>query len=167
MNTLLVNLLCSLAVFYAAYRWLLLPALPRLRPAAVVVPILLLHSLRHLGLMFLTTGVVSPDMPWQFAIPAAAGDFLAAGCAMGAAFLIQRQSRWAVSATWLFSVVGLIDFALAIGLSRFFNAGDFLGGAYWIPSFWVPMLIVGHVVVLQVLRQMQRTGTGFSETVHA
>lgn len=167
MNTLLVNLLCSLAVFHAAYRWLLLPALPRLRPAAVVVPILLLHSMRHLGLMFITTGVTSPDMPGQFAIPAAVGDCLAASCALGAAFLIQRQSRWAVHATWLFSVVGLADFALAIGLSRLFHAGDFMGGAYWIPSFWVPMLIMGHVVVVQVLRQMQRTGTGFASPVLA
>ena len=73
----------------------------------------------------------------------------------------RRCSR--VWATWLFSVVGLADFALAIGLSRFFNAGDFMGGAYWIPSFWVPMLIVGHVAVLQVLRQMQRTGASFAQ----
>ena len=42
-----------------------------------------------------------------------------------------------------------------------------MGGAYWIPSFWVPMLIVGHVAVLQVLRQMQRTGASYAQPLHA
>lgn len=162
MNTLLINIFFSLLVFNAAYRWLLKPVLPQLKPSTVLIPILLLHSLRHLGLMFLTTGVTSAAMPQQFAIPAAAGDFLAATLALIAAFLIHRKSRWAMSMTWLFSVVGIADFAMAVVLSRLYNAADFMGGSYWIPSFWVPMLIVGHIIVITVLRQMKRDGMNFS-----
>lgn len=162
MNTLLINIFFSLLVFTAAYSWLVKPLLPRLMPSTVLIPILLLHSLRHLGLMFLTTGVTSNSMPAQFAIPAAAGNFLSATLAFIAAFLIHRKSTWAMPMTWIFSVVGIADFAMAVVLSRVYNAADFMGGAYWIPSFWVPMLIVGHIIVITVLRQMKRDGMSFS-----
>jgi hypothetical protein len=49
MNILTVNLVLSTLVFWAAARIYLLPKLPQLRPQTVLLPILLLHSLRHLG----------------------------------------------------------------------------------------------------------------------
>jgi hypothetical protein len=156
MNTLIVNIILSAIIFNLAYRWFLKPALPRLKPEVVLLPILLLHSMRHLGLMFLTTGVTSPSLPSQFAVPAATGDFAAAMLALVAALLVRRQSSWAVPMTWFFTVVGLADFVSAIALSRIYSAGDFLGGAYWIPSFWVPMLIVGHIAIIDVLRLMRQ-----------
>lgn len=160
MNTLLINVLCSLIVFTAAYRWLLQPALEQLDARKVLIAILLLHSFRHLGLMFLTTGVAGPDMPARFAIPAAAGDALSAALAFLAAFLLVRDSRWAFPVAWTFTLVGLADFAMAIALSRVFRAADHMGGAYWIPAFLVPMLIVGHWVVIVLLRQARRRPRG-------
>ena len=71
------NLIGTTVVFYAAARLYLLPRLGELRPRSILLPILLLHSLRHLGLMFLTRDVVYPGMPPQFAYPAALGDLLA------------------------------------------------------------------------------------------
>jgi hypothetical protein len=156
MNTLIFNVVISAIIFNLAYRWFLKPVLPKLNPATVLLPILLLQSMRHLGLMFLTTGVTSPNLPAQFAVPAAAGDFLSTTLALTAALLIHRKSTWAVPMTWLFTVVGLVDFVVAIALSRIYGAGDFLGGAYWIPSFWVPMLIVGHVAIIDVLRLVKQ-----------
>jgi hypothetical protein len=156
MNTLVINVVLSAIIFNLAYRWFLKPMLPKLNPAVVLVPILLLHSMRHLGLMFVTTGVTSPDIPAQFALPAAAGDFVSGLLALTAAALVQRKSGWAIPMTWLFTVVGIADFVSAIALSRIYGAGDFLGGAYWIPSFWVPMLIVGHIAIIDVLRLVKR-----------
>jgi hypothetical protein len=156
MNTLIVNVILSTIIFNLAYRWFLKPQLPKLNPAVVLVPILLLHSMRHLGLMFLTTGVTSPGIPAQFAVPAAAGDFVSGMLALTAAVLVQSKSSWAVPMAWLFTVVGILDFVSAIALSRIYSAGDFLGGAYWIPSFWVPMLIVGHIAIIDVLRLLKR-----------
>jgi hypothetical protein len=156
MNTLLINVIGSLVVFAAAFAWLLKPVLPSLNPRKVLVAVLLLHSFRHLGLMFLTTGVTQPTMPWQFAVPAAAGDTLAAVLAFLGAWLLMRESRWAVPMVWSFTVVGLLDFAAAIALSRIFRAADHMGGSYWIPSFLVPMLIVGHWIVIVVLMKLRR-----------
>src|SRR5262245_13399750 len=75
------NLIGTTAVFTVAARIYLLPRLERLTPRSVLIPILLLHSLRHLGLMFLTRGAVYSGMPAQFAYPAAVGDLLSAGLA--------------------------------------------------------------------------------------
>jgi hypothetical protein len=155
-SPLAINLLLSLGVFYLAYHWLLKPALPRINPVHVLTPILLLHSLRHLGVMFVSPGVTSPDIPWQFAWPAAVGDFVTASLAMIAVTLLRRKSNWAIPALWIFNVVGSLDFASSILLSRLFQASNFLGSAYWIPVFWVPMLIVGHVIVFNVLGRLKR-----------
>ncbi len=56
MNILTVNLFASTLVFWIAARIYLLPKLPELAPRSVLLPILLLHAMRHLGLMFLSTG---------------------------------------------------------------------------------------------------------------
>ena len=58
---------------------------------------------------------------------------------------------------WIFNVVGMLDFLLAIGLSRFTNAIPFLGAAYWIPSFFVPLLIAAHYALYLQLRSMRPT----------
>ena len=52
MNILTVNLLFSTLVFGIAVTLYLMPKLHALEPRSVVLPILLLHALRHLGLMF-------------------------------------------------------------------------------------------------------------------
>jgi hypothetical protein len=65
-NILTVNLLFSTLTFWVAARIYLLPKLPGLRPQAVRLPILLLHSFRHLGLMFLAPGATYAGIPQQF-----------------------------------------------------------------------------------------------------
>src|SRR4029450_2233133 len=90
-QALTVNLLFGLLVFAAAAKIYVLPKLNDWRPEAVLVPILLLHSQRHLGLMFLASGAVYPGMPAQFAWPAAIGDFIAALLAFLAIPLTLRE----------------------------------------------------------------------------
>ena len=90
-----LNLVATTVVFYVAARIYLLPQLGRLRARAVLIPILLLHSLRHLGLMFLTRGATYPGLPPEFAYPAALGDLIAAALAFFAVFLVSRDSTWA------------------------------------------------------------------------
>ena len=51
MNILTVNLLFSILVFWIAAKTYVFPKLSELGPKAVLLPILLLHSFRHLGSM--------------------------------------------------------------------------------------------------------------------
>ncbi len=77
-RVLTLNLIANTAIFYLAARLYLLPQLSRFRPQQILVPILLLHSTRHLGMMFLTRGGTYPGLPLQFAYPAAFGDLITA-----------------------------------------------------------------------------------------
>jgi len=92
MNILTLNLLFSTIVFAIAAKLYLLPILPRLEPRSVVLPILLLHALRHLGLMLLAPGAVLPGIPERFAYPAAFGDLIAAALALIAIAAVVRRS---------------------------------------------------------------------------
>src|SRR5262245_22247788 len=102
MNILTVNLLFSTLVFGIAAKLYLLPKLSSLEPRDVVLPILLLHALRHLGLMFLAPGAVFPGVPAQFAYPAAYGDLLAAVLELIALAAVVPRSRFGRSVVALF-----------------------------------------------------------------
>ena len=52
MNILALNLVLNIFIYSVAARIYLLPHLPRLESRTVLVPILLLHATRHLGMMF-------------------------------------------------------------------------------------------------------------------
>jgi hypothetical protein len=153
MNILTVNLLFSTLVFWVAARLYLLPRLAELEPRTILLPILLLHSLRHLGLMFLASGAVFPGIPPQFAYPAAFGDLLAAVLALVAIPAVAIRARHAKLLVWIFNIEGTLDLFLAILLATIFNAAPFMGPAYWIPAFWVPALLVTHYIAFIVLRR--------------
>jgi hypothetical protein len=151
MNILTVNLLFSTLVFWVAAKLYLLPRLDRLDPKTVLLPILLLHALRHLGLMFLAAGAVLPGIPSQFTYPAAFGDLLTAVLALIAIPAVATRARYAKLLVWIFNLVGTLDLMDAIALATIYNAAPFMGPAYWIPAFWVPALLVTHFIVFVVL----------------
>jgi hypothetical protein len=139
-------------VFWVAARIYVVPNLTRWSPQAVLVPMLLLHSFRHLGLMFLAPGGIYPGMPPQFAYPAAFGDLLVAVLAMAA--ILTRMPRPLV---WTFNVLGTVDLLAAIALATIYAAPAFMGPAYWIPAFWVPALLVTHYLTFVVLTEKNLT----------
>src|SRR6267142_649001 len=120
-RVLTLNLAANTAIFYVAARLYLLPLIPRLRPQQILVPILLLHSTRHLGMMFLTRGATYPGMPSQFAYPAAFGDMLTAIIALGTIPIVLRGSPFAKAAVWFFNIVGTIDLVVAITLATIYD----------------------------------------------
>lgn len=151
MNVLTVNLVFSTLIFFIAAKLYLFPKLPALEPKTVLLPILLLHALRHLGLMFLAPGAIYPGMPAQFAYPAAFGDFLAAILALIAIAALIMEASSARILVWIFNIEGSVDLVAAIALATLYDAPPLMGPAYWIPAIWVPALLVTHYVVFVVL----------------
>jgi hypothetical protein len=151
MNILTVNLLFSTLVFWSAARLYVLPKLREYEPRIVLLPILLLHAMRHLGLMFLAPGATYPGLPPQFAYPAAFGDLLASVLALIAIPAVATQARSAKLLVWLFNIEGTLDLLDAIALATIHEAAPFMGAAYWIPAFWVPALLVTHYITFAVL----------------
>jgi len=151
MSILAVNLVLSTLVFWIAARLYLLPRLSQTRPQAVLLPVLLLHSFRHLGLMFLAPGATYAGIPPQFAYPAAYGDLLAAILALLSIRAVAVGHRSCRPLLWAFNVEGSLDLFAAITLATVYHASDYMGPAYWIPALWVPALLVTHYITFVIL----------------
>jgi hypothetical protein len=148
-----INLVATTVVFYVAARHYVLPKLGKVPSRTILLPILLLHSLRHLGLMFLTRGAIYPGMPPQFANPAAVGDLLTALLAFASIPAVANDWKIARPLVWVFNIFGTLDLLLAITLATIYEAPVYMGPAYWIPAFWVPALLVTHYITFLVLRK--------------
>jgi hypothetical protein len=151
MNVLTVNLVFSTLVFWIAAKLYVFPRLHELQARTVLLPIFLLHSLRHLGLMFLAPGATYAGLASQFAYPAAFGDLLAAVLALVALWAVVKNWKSARFLVWIFALEGTIDLITAITLAQLHGAAAFMGAAYWIPAFWVPALLVTHYITFVVL----------------
>jgi len=142
----------------ARYIW---PELRLRARAAALRPLLVLHSFRFIGLAFLVSGVVSPDLPPAFAHSAAYGDIIAATLALLSLLLL--PSAAGVAAAWIFSVWGSADL-----LNAFYQANHAglmagqLGATYFIPTLIVPLLMITHIVAFYLLlRPQPKTARAF------
>ena len=136
----------------ARYIW---PALRHKQRAEALRPVLILHSFRFLGLATLVPGVVSPDLPAAFAQPEAYGDLVAAILALLSLLLLPRGAGLAIA--WIFNLWGSVDLLNAFyqGNAAGLLAGQ-LGATYFIPTLFVPLLLITHGLAFRVLLQPRR-----------
>ena len=125
----------------------------RARPfSEAVAPILLLHSLRHLGMMYLTPAAVADLPDAGFTVPTAYGDLLTAVLALVALGALRLDGRIARAAVWIFNLVGFADLGLAaVNAQRFQLASHSIGPAYLLPVIVVPALLVTHGLTFWLL----------------
>src|SRR5215468_6758485 len=147
-----INLVAAFLVWGVIAWQAIWPALRERARADALRPILYLHSLRFVGLSFLIPGVVSPELPAAFAGPAAWGDLITAALALVA--LVTLPSRAGIFVVWIFNIVGFVDLLNAFYTGIRLGVSDepgIQGAAYYIPSLYVPLLIVTHVLVFWLL----------------
>jgi len=152
-------------ILVARYLW---PELRRQSRADALRPLILLHCFRFVGLSFLVPGVVSPDLPSAWALPAAYGDLIAAVLALLA--LAVLRSRLGIASVWVFNLWGSADLLYAFyqGNQIGLEPGQ-LGAAFFIVTVLVPLLLITHGLVFRLLlqpdnseasRSSSRTSTG-------
>jgi len=151
LNVLTFNLLFSTLVFAIAAGIYVMPMVRAGKTREVLIPILLLHAFRHLGLMFLSPGATYAGIPMEFARPAAFGDLTAAFLALLALAAVVNESWMARPLLWVFNLAGTLDLINAIVLANVYAVFPYMGPAYWIPAFWVPALLVTHYIVFVIL----------------
>jgi hypothetical protein len=135
---------------FGAYVW---PRLRSMDQIAAQRAIATLHSFRFFGLVFVIPGVVGPNLPGDFAVFAAYGDFATGVLAMLALLTIRmRLLYWPFIVA--FNLVGAIDIivdyyhGVQVGLAAL--AGE-LGATYAIPIIYVPLLMITHVAAMYLL----------------
>lgn len=143
----LISFVCW-GIIAAQYLWPVLRTLPRTRAVRFL---LLIHSFRFIGLAFVVPGVVSPNLPAEFARPAAYGDLIAAVLALIALAALARKVG--IVLVWVFNLWGFADllFAFYQGMIGVGIKPGQLGAAFFIPTVLVPMLFVTHVLIFRLL----------------
>ena len=142
--------LIAWGIVAARYVW---PALRHRSYVEALRPLLVLHSFRFVGLAFLVSGVVSPDLPHAFANSAAFGDLVAATLAL-LSLMTLRAGMAGVVVAWIFNLWGSADL-----LNAFYQANSTglspgqLGATYFIPTLIVPLLMITHALAFRILVQ--------------
>jgi hypothetical protein len=152
-NIFRVQLLLGYIVWTLVVVTYVIPWLRSLGRAEAQRAIAALDAFRFFGLVFILPGIVGPDLPAGFAVPAAYGDFTTSILAMIALATFRLRSVfWGFVIA--FNVVGFVDLILAMSNATRFNVpghAEQLGIAYAIPILYVPLLFVTHVVAFYLL----------------
>ena len=137
------------------YIWPRIRTMPR---EQALLPLVVPHTARFLGLSFLIPGVVSPSLAPAFAIPAAYGDLIAAVLAMVTALALSARASWAIAIAWVFNVWGTVDLLHAIYQGQIGApiSPESLGAAFYIPTLIVPGLLTTHALMFWLLLRPQR-----------
>lgn len=142
----------SLIAFSLIARWHVAPRLATLAREDALVPLLWVHVFRYAPLTLYATGQVDSRIPADVAATVAFGDLAAAIVALVALLVVKVRAPGAIPLVWGFSVVGIGDLAFAtlkaVGAEMYQYA---MGWNWYIPNFYVPMLVVSHVMIIRQL----------------
>jgi hypothetical protein len=150
-----LSILMSFIAFGIVTKLYIWPRLRAMRREDALLPLVVPHTFRFIGLSFLIPGVVSPSLSSAFAVPVAYGDLVAAILAMVATLALSARASWAIAIVWVFNLWGAVDLLHAIyqGQIGVHVGPESLGAAFYIPTVVVPALLVTHgLIFLQLLR---------------
>ena len=149
-----LQFILSVVVIATLARWEIAPRLDQRPLKEALFWLTLPHAFRHIGLVFLVPGIVAEPLPDHFALPAAYGDLTAGLLAFLALFALRGGWRIAIPAVWIFNIVGTVDLVNAL---RQAEVVPDLGAVWYIPTFFVPLLLVTHYMIfVRLLRRTDR-----------
>ncbi len=148
-----LQLVLSLIVYGLIAKWYVTPWLAEKPIQQALIPLILPHAFRHIGLTFFVPGVVAQPLPSFFATTVAYGDFVSGLLALLSLVALRGGWSLALPLVWLFNIVGTVDLLNAL---RQANAVPDLGATWYIPTFWVPVLLVTHVMIFARLLRRRR-----------
>lgn len=142
----------SLLVYGLIAAWYIHPRL-KVKPwQSAVLPLLLIHAFRYGPLTLLMPGQVDASLDMGAKETIAYGDLISAVFAIGCALAIKSGFSGSKALVWVFSIVGILDIAIATKTGIEGGALEkYMGFNLYILNFYVPMLIVSHVLIIKYL----------------
>ena len=148
-----ISILMSFVAFSLVTTLYIWPRLQSLGRNAALMSLVVPHTFRFVGLSFLVPGVASASLPSGFAKPAAYGDLVAAILAIAASVALSKRWPFSIPLVWLFNLWGASDLLFAFYQGQFgtrLDAGT-LGAAFYIPTVYVPPLLILHGLIFRFL----------------
>ena len=142
----------SLIIYALIAIWYIWPAIKSMDWSKALVPLLLVHAFRYGPLTLLMPGQVSTEVPLDVAQTIAYGDLISGVLAIIAAVMVWYKLSGAKIMAWLFTLIGFADVVLASYKGIMAGLIDMsIGFNLYILNFYVPMLIVTHVLIIKIL----------------
>jgi hypothetical protein len=148
-----LSVLMNFVAFGIVTKLYIWPRLHVMSREEALLPLVVPHMFRFVGLSFLVPGVVSASLSTDFARPAAYGDLGAAILAVIAVLALSARASWALLIVWIFNLWGALDLLYAIYQGQIgvrIGPGS-LGAAFYIPTVVVPPLLVTHGLIFWLL----------------
>jgi len=139
--------LTSSVVAYT-YVWPALRAMPRYGALRLLAAF---HAFRFLGMNFLVSGFVSPELSSDFASKIGWGDLIAAVLALLSMAALSWRWSIAVPIVWIFNIWGTLDLLNAYYMGAMIGNPGLFGAGIYIPALYVPLLLVGHFLAFMIL----------------
>ncbi|QDT68337.1 hypothetical protein MalM25_12590 [Planctomycetes bacterium MalM25] len=155
-NPVPVLLVTNAMTLACAAAWFVWPALKKLPARDAMTLLLLPHTARFVGLLFLYEGATQNALPPEFAVAAAGGDVVAALLAWLAVIAVRRSWASGYSVAGVAHAFGLADLTYAVSLGTLHDAPADMGATVWIPALIVPLLLVAHAMGLSLLFACKR-----------
>ena len=148
-----LQFLLSLIVLGLLAKWYAVPWLAKQPTNQALIPLIIPHAFRHIGMAFLVPELVVEPLPSFFATTAAYGD-LFSGLYWRSCLLIALRARWRLGLVlvWLFNLFGTVDLLNALRQAEVVPS---LGTTWYIPTFLVPLLLVTHGLIFARLIREQ------------
>ena len=142
----------SLIVFALLGKWYIAPMVASWQVYDALILLIFPQALRHLGLTVLASAAVDPNFPQEWSVPAAVGDMVAEILAIACLLALHARSPIAIGLVWLFNIEGFLDFLFVIGQGMRLDITRFQFNGFWyVPTFWVPVLLVSHILIFNLL----------------
>ncbi len=153
-----VQFTLSLIAFVLLARWHVAPRLAGRPTEATLIPLLWVQVFRFAPLALYAPGQVDPQIPADVAAAVGYGDLVSGVAALVALVAVRWRLPGALGLVWLFSVVGIGDLVIATAKAVQAHMYTFYMGWNWyILNFYVPLLVVSHVMILdRLLRRPAR-----------
>lgn len=151
-----LQFLMSLTVYALIAQWFIKPWLSKKPKHEALILLILPNAFRHIGLVFLATGVVAYPLPDVFANPAAYGDLITALLAILSMIALRKSWAMAIPLIWIFNIVGSLDLLNALYQGVRMGVLSSLGASWYLPTFIVPALLVTHFMIFVRLLEKQK-----------
>lgn len=151
----------SLVAFVLIARWHVAPRLAGRSIEQALLPLLWVQVFRFAPLALYAPGQVDPRIPGDAAAWVGYGDLASGLLALVTLVWVQQRLPGALALVWFFSAVGIGDLVVATAKAVQAHMYTFyLGWNWYILNFYVPLLIVSHVLILdRLLRGPARPNT--------
>ena len=147
-----LQLVLSVLVYTLIAKWYLAPLIAPLRLNQALGFLMLPHAMRHIGLTAIVPVVVDPNVPKEWSNPVGYGDLITQLLALITLFALRGDWRIAIGLAWITNIFGLADFVNAGIQATRYKAFDYqLGGFWFLPTFFVPTLVVTHFWMFGIL----------------